>query len=479
MIRTNNMAMRKLIPLAFALLLLGSAFSQGLPDVNAMSDEEFQAYIDSLSDEEFDAFMDAYLESAEFQGVEIPDPVLIIELDTNGNAAVTSTEPMTVDLDTIDLRVFPSGNALKIEGFVDDAAMAQFFDFTLSILSSETISEVDFDASGEDVRALIDQLGPFQFDITLQSSGDDMVIGIDATTTEELFTVSGLDVEYMAEEVETLKADLQDVLDEVSTEAAASGVAFQATLDELDLTIGTNVQLSLQLTVSNWQALYSSLVRIGDAGSDIFSCIGLNDLTMIGMSGSSSLSISGAGNAISVGIDAQATGATGASPVKSINLQAQKSGSSMSIDGELDMLQSDQLTSCLLKGLLGDFEFSDAIITLTKGSGDDYATMRIEADAGGVAKSVAGGMEVRLSEDVTSAYVTTVILPKGKVALEAGGVTAGGVGDETLTGFGAGEMYIVYGDASLQLDIDVTLIAGIVLLIIIILLLLRRRKRSA
>jgi len=461
-------------------LLIGGAMAQP-PDIEAMSDEEFKSYINGMDEEEFEVFTEDYLvpiESTEDAALASITASIDFRLDQSGDAKMLLEEPIWLDYDEVSVRFYPSGSVLRFEGYIEDRVSAEGADFSMSLISGGTAGELRFESQGDEISELIDLLGPFELAMDMETDGSSLILSVDGSMSKALLELMGFNVSEMTADVPALRDEVQIALDQLSA-AMPFTPQLDITLDELDISGEAVLQISARLTARNWREMYASALGESLEGEegDIFACMGIAPSTIVNnFLGTDleavSLTLTGIGDKVSAVVGSRISSAPEGGVLRRLDIEAQKIGGSISIEGEIETADPERMMSCLMKDILGDYEFEDMMVSVDKTPADAIGTLKIESGVSGLAKTVPEGYELAIGADLTADYEITIGLPAGMEALSSSGLVES---DGALKSREEEAIYLLYGKKAAGIG-NLETIAAVVILILVVLLLLRRRK---
>jgi len=396
----------------------------------------------------------------------------VFDLDSNGNARMTITEPLFEEFDEISLTVNADGSdRLTVAGTLIDEAMIYDPDFTLSVDGDADSARMAFEIMGGDISDILAESGDFELNLKMQELGDVLNLDVSGYVSREFVENELLvDPDELAEEANELKAEFESMLNVAFGMVSTPPPSFR--ISELSFQSGTRVSFTMKMSVENWKEMYSQLMSQSYEDPDelkFLYCIGASP-ELVAQSvlasdlGEVDVSITGSGNAILLDVVVSGSSIAGGEvSVTDMDLSIIKSGSRMDINGGVGITNLQTVVSCLMEDYIeGEYEVDDLRLMITK-SADTTGTTTLEGNIRNFAKKSGDRWSVAIPEETTEEIAVTVNIPSSMEVFSVSGATQEGRSAKSEAGE---EMVVVYGEGGAILGDNMWIIIIVVILLL-------------
>ncbi len=409
-------------------------------------------------------------------------PTAVFDVDEEGNADVRITEVVFADLEDISIVAsVDSTDEAALSGRITDSEMAMSPDFRIQLSVSEDMAGISFDIEGGEVERLLSQSGDLSLNAVLEESEGSLALEASATVGRGFAESIGVNVTHIQTHTEEFKQEIEAAIQ--SDFAMIPISAPQISIDRLELTGAGTLTLELEATVSGWGAFFSKIVEMSYQedveGAEFLECIGLTpqDLmsAILGSNSRTTVGIDASGSSVSGTIESVLGGEDPDIGILSAALEADKSGSTLTMEGTATLADAPRFMSCALQLYMpGDYTIKSMDYSASK-TGEEEITNILEMRIEGLAEIEDGEMSVSFPEEMTTDLDVVVNTPE---SLSVSSVKGGNQTDGGTAQSGIGEEFeVTYGRP--EGGMDLALIAVVAAIIIVVLAAVAMKKRSS
>jgi len=433
-------------------------------------------------------FSTALLAMASAQGIN----EAVFEMDATGNARMIFREAL--DWEAQELNVMVSANAksnvVSFSGTITDTALALNPDYKADINVKGDVADLTFEASGAEIARLLEILGDFNLDITVEESSG--ALKLDASALIQRSVVQDLlliDVDSIQADPAVAESEFEAQLNELFSQMPLD-MRPRISIDELGITGSDTLSITLKMTIEGWSDFIASVIAMSyqqdNEDRDFLTCLGLSVEELVsatlGSSSRSTMSVSGSGDRISGSVNTVLLDDKTASwpSLESMDAELSKTGMTMTLQGSVIVKDVQTLMTCVVRSYMpGDYTIENLDYTLVRGK-DGMAMQSLSGRIIDLGKKSGGEYQLSFPEEMTLDFDVIVNVPAG---MEIKSVSGGNITSSRSAMSEIGEIFTVtYGRAEpgpvVGLDTNMVIVVGIVLFLLILLLVTRRRSRT-